>query len=293
MSKMSTTSHNILGIIEDVNIHSITPPLRAIRYNLGRVDALADSIKQNGLLQPILVRTKEDLFEIVAGSRRYQACKNLGWRKILCHIVELNEKEAFEISIIENIQRKTLSAFEEARAFKTYVCDFGWGGVSNLAIKLGKSASYVTKRMKLLDLPKDILDSIDNSALDTSIAQELFSVKDKFKQSELGQLISKRKLSLRKARHLIKEVNNDFSPSTMNLFFETTQTDPSEMAQRSFDKSIIALRIAMNRLSSIIEDNERNWIIYDTLIQHKNMLNAQIDLLIKQKRKEKSLHLRI
>jgi ParB family transcriptional regulator, chromosome partitioning protein len=296
MSKRSTSTSSkvILGVIEDVNIHSITPSLKPVRYNLGGIDVLANSIKQKGLLQPILVRTKEHIFEIVAGNRRYQACKNLGWRKILCHVVELNEKEAFEISMIENVQRKTLSALEEAHAFKTYVSDFGWGGVSELALKLGKSISYVTKRMKLLNLPSDILDSIGNSTLDTSIAEELFSVKNKFKQSEFAQLILKRNLSLRKARHLVRDVNNDLCSSTMNqFFFETTQPDPSETAQRSFDKSIIALKIAMNKLSSIIEDNESNWIIYDTLLQHRNMLNSQIDLLIKQKRKEKSTQLRL
>ena len=293
MSKLANTSSAILGVIEDVDIHSIRLSPRPIRSNLVGIDALANSIKQKGLLQPILVRTKEDLFEIVAGNRRYYACKNLGWRKILCHIIELDEKEAFEISIIENIQRKTLSSLEEAHAFKLYVNDFGWGGVSDLALKLGKSISYVTKRMKLLGLPSDILNSIDNSTLDISIAEELFCVKDKLKQSELAELISKRNLSLRKARHLIKNVNNNFCSSTMNQFFsEARHRDPSDVAQRSFDKSIIALRIAINKLSSIIEDNESNWIVYDTLMQHKNMLNSQIDLLIKQKKKEKSRYLR-
>src|SRR5438105_7298970 len=115
MSKISaTTSMSILGVIEDLNMHSIKPSLRPVRHNFAGIDALANSIMQKGLLQPILVRTTEDLFEIVAGNRRYQACKNLGWRKILCHVVELNEKEAFEISMIENVQRKTLSALEEA-----------------------------------------------------------------------------------------------------------------------------------------------------------------------------------
>ena len=109
----------------------------------------------------------------------------MGWRKITCHVVELDDKEAFEVSLTENVQRKTLNPLEEARAFKTYVSDFGWGGASDLAIRLGKSASYVTKRIRLLELPTDVLDSITDSVIGTSVAEELCSVKDKSKQSEL------------------------------------------------------------------------------------------------------------
>ena len=106
----------IYSYIDILNIIKSPFPLRD---DLSEIDALASSIKQKGLLQPILVRTKE-LYEIVAGNRRYQACKSLGWRRIACHIADLNDKDAFEISLIENVQRKTLTALEEAHAFKRY-----------------------------------------------------------------------------------------------------------------------------------------------------------------------------
>jgi ParB family transcriptional regulator, chromosome partitioning protein len=288
MTKISSTSKTILGIIEDIKINSIMPSLIPVRHNLAGLEVLANSIKQNGLLQPILVRTNEDIFEIVAGNRRYYACKTLGWRKVLCHIIELNDKESFEISLIENIQRRTLNAVEESHAFKKYVIDFGWGGVSDLALKLGKSVGYVTKRIKLLDLPADVIHSINNSSLNTSIAEELFCIKSKFKQSEIAGLISARNLSFRKARQVIKEIGNDFSSPSTNQFFEIPKSDPSEISQRSFDKSITALRMVTKKLSSIIEDNQDNWIIYEVLMQHRNMLNSQIDLLIKQKKKRKA-----
>jgi ParB family transcriptional regulator, chromosome partitioning protein len=106
MSKVSTKSRTIPGIIEDIDILSIIKSSCLVRDDLAEIDALASSIKQKGLLQPILVRAKEEhLYEIVAGNRRYQACKCLGWRRIACHIVDLNDKEAFEISLIENVQR--------------------------------------------------------------------------------------------------------------------------------------------------------------------------------------------
>ncbi|HET7389755.1 MAG TPA: ParB/RepB/Spo0J family partition protein, partial [Nitrososphaeraceae archaeon] len=221
-----TKSRMIPGIIDDINIHSIVNSPCLVRDDLEGIDVLASSIKQNGLFQPILVRAKEEyLYEIVAGNRRYQACKSLGWRRIACHIVELNDKEAFEISLIENIQRKTLSALEEAEAFKRYVSDFGWGGVCDLALRIGKSPSYITKRIKLLNLPSDIRESIISHRIGTSVAEELCSIKDKDKQSVFANLISDRRLSMRMTRKLSRDYYKPKSSShghNRNLKYKDT-----------------------------------------------------------------------
>ena len=79
---------------------------------------MANSIRQHGLLQPLVVRTKDDYFEIVAGCTRYLACKSLHWKKIPCHIVHLNDIQSFETALVENIQRDSLSPLDEAKALK-------------------------------------------------------------------------------------------------------------------------------------------------------------------------------
>jgi ParB family transcriptional regulator, chromosome partitioning protein len=86
--------------------------------------------------------------------------QDFAWKKIACHIIAFDACHiiAFEVSLIENIQRKTISPLDEANAFKAYVSDFGWGGVSDLASKIGKSLSYITKRIRLLNLTQDVLD---------------------------------------------------------------------------------------------------------------------------------------
>src|SRR5215469_3047774 len=209
MSKLwlqaSSFSATAPGFIGDIEISKIKQS-KNIRQMVTDTDELAKSIDQKGLLQSILVRTMDCFFEIVAGNRRYYACKALGWKKIPCHIIELDDKEAFEVSLIENLQRKTLSPLDEATAFKAYVSDFGWGGVSDLASKVGKSLSYVTKRIKLLNLPSDVLESIINRRLDPSLAEELLSIKDGNKQSTLANLIIDRRLSLRTTRKLLRDV---------------------------------------------------------------------------------------
>lgn len=285
MSKLSSISSLLLGVLQDVPLNKIRITSHTFHNRLGEVDDLASSIKQIGLLQPIVVRLCVDYFEIVSGNRRYLACKSLGLRKIACHVVELNEKEAFEISIIENLQRKNLSPIEEAKAFKAYVLDFGWGGVSELAQKIGRSTSYVTKRIQLLDLPENIVDSIINCRINTSIAEEISCIKDKSKQSRLGQLVSERRLSMRNVRQLLRQMADKSVHHDPLEQYESDIDQTDRMTQRAFDKSIIALKIALNSMGAIIEDVENNWIIYEILMQHKNMLHTQIDLLIKQRRK--------
>jgi ParB family transcriptional regulator, chromosome partitioning protein len=207
----------------------------------------------------------------------------LWWRKIPCHIVELDDREAFEVSLIENIQRQTMNPVDEANAFKKYVTDFGWGGVSQLAAKLGKSPSYVTKRIRLLNLPSDVLDSLINSAISPSTAEELAYAKDSSQQSELANLIYERRLSLKKVREVVKD--NEYQELFEGSIYESRDKDQAEKIIRIFDKSITGLRIAMSRLSTIIDGIEENWIIRQLLMEHKSMLHAQIDLLMKEKRK--------
>ena len=114
MSNLFSTSPLILGMIEDIKVNLIRPFKYDYRCEKDELDDLSHSIRQKGLLQPILVRNKESYYEIIAGHRRYEACKKLGWKKIICHIVELDDKDAFEVSLIENIQRKSLNVIEES-----------------------------------------------------------------------------------------------------------------------------------------------------------------------------------
>lgn len=269
------------GIIEDLEILNIKHFNNELRSDYDDIRELAESIGRNGLLHPIIVRATDDkYFEIVAGNRRFDACKALGWKKIACHIMNIVDKDAFEIALIENIQRKNLQPLDEARAFKIYVTDFGWGGVTELASKLNKSASYITKRMMLLNLPADIHDSMNEGSLTVSAAEELMSIKDSDKQSDLGKLIRERHLTVKKARRLLKDLDEE-----SYSFFQDKKSEEVKRAQRSFDKSIITLRLAMNGIASIIEDVEDIWALYEILMHNKNVLHDQIDLLLKHRRK--------
>jgi ParB family chromosome partitioning protein len=253
---------------------------------------MSNSIRLHGLLQPVVVRPKDGYFEIVAGCTRFLACKSLHWRKIPCHVIQLNEVQTFEVALIENMERKSITPLDEAKAFKRYCFDNGWGSVSDLSSKIGKSPSYITKRMALLELPTDVQNHIKNSDLKPSTAEEISTIKDPEKQSQLADLIVKRHLTTMKARQLVKEEQDPYYCENSEILEVRSELQP-------FNKAIIALRIAMSKIAASIEeeeegedddvtgkgDNKDNIFINELLMHHKRLLHDQIDNLMRAKKK--------
>jgi ParB family chromosome partitioning protein len=134
----------------------------------------------------------------------------------------------------------------------------------------------------LLNLPKEVKDSITESTMNASVAQELIYLQNEEDRSHIAKLIIKRHLTIQNVRKMVKEMNGD---KNIEKSFVNYVTRDGVKMQRSFDKTIITLRIAMNRIGSIIDEVDDDWIIYETLMQHKRRLHEQIDILIKQRRK--------
>ena len=284
--------YELIGSIEDIDVSEISPSEYAVRSIVERVDELARSIQRLGLLQPIIVRANKVSFEIIAGNRRFRACKMLGLKKVSCHIVELDDKSAFEVSLVENVQRNTLNPIEEGLAFRKYVHEFGWGGISELSQKISKSPSYISRRIKLVNLPQNILDLISQSSIDITTVEELLPVEDNHTKSMLTELIRDENLSSRAVRQLVKNINTkDIDKDS--IFIQSDSSNEYTRLCKSFDKAIIALRIAIKKLATMIEKIEDNWLFYDMMMQHKHLLHSQVDLLIKQKSKYKKHFLRL
>ena len=278
MATMLNNGSRLFGEIENILIANIRVPSNNLRIsNSLNIEKIANSIRQHGLLQPLVVKPRSDHFEIVAGYRRFLACKSLHWKKIPCHIVNLDDMQTFEVAMVENIRRKSFTPLEEANAFKIYVSDKGWGGVTELSNKIGRSPSSIIRRIGLLDLPKDVLDSIKRSELSPSTAVELFRVKDPMKQSHLAKLVARQHLTTKRVRRI---VNND-------LILNNQQQDTVIRSQlRAFDKSIIVLRVALNKIVTIMdEENKDNILIQELLLHQRNVLHNQIGILLKCKKK--------
>jgi ParB family transcriptional regulator, chromosome partitioning protein len=286
VSQQTVQREFILGIVEDLPLSKLRPSSNSIRTSVSDIGLLAQSISEKGLLQPLVVRIKDDHYEIVAGNRRYLACKHCGWKKIPCNVCELDDKEAFEISLIENIQRKSMNPIEEAKAYNLYVKERGWGGVSDLAHQIGKSQEYVSKRIKLLDLPEEIQEQIIRRRIKSSLAEELCYVKNKRDQSTLARLISRRHLTVKRFREVVIS-SDDRDYPTRIISSPSKMTSNQSLA--AFDRAIVSLKLTLNRLTEIMENVENDWHVHETLLQHRQMVHNQIDSLLRNRKKYSKL----
>jgi len=159
--------------IKYLSLSEIREPKFLFRSSLGRIEELADSIRKKGLLNPLTVRRTAEGYELVCGWRRFNALKLIGATEALCVVHDgLDDRDAFEIALVENVQRQELSPIEEAKAFKKYVQEYGWGSATDLACKIGKDVSYVTRRMQFLELPEEVQRMLEED-FEARLAREL------------------------------------------------------------------------------------------------------------------------
>jgi len=243
------------SIVEQIEMKLIRPSQFSIRDKFNdhqEIESLISSIKEHGLLQAILIRPYQNSFEIVAGHRRFHACKSLRWRHIPCKIKELSDKQAFEIQITENIQRKSMSYLEEAEAFRKYVQDLGWGGVSELARKIGKSEEYVSHRIQLLKLPQDIKEKIMLNKLNISQALELTSLPNE-NIVQLSNHIIENELTIRQIRS-VKTILSKGKYMEDDQIINSIINSKNAKTLKITKKTTLALKITLARLDSMIED---------------------------------------
>jgi ParB family chromosome partitioning protein len=278
------------GFIVELEIRKLIHSKQSLRTDLGPLEELMSSILDNGLLHPIVVRPLEDKFEVIAGNRRLEACKRLSLRKINCHVIELDDKEAYEISLVENLQHSALDPFEEASALKKYVDELGYGSISELARRIHKSQTYVTRRIQLADEVPVIRSLISSNQLTPSIAQEIAGL-GYYDKKVLAQAIVKNNLSRNRVRQIVRQMK---SSTGINRGLENHQQLLStearrHRAERIIAKSIASLKLSMSRLSEILEDTEDNFILREIMFNWRIKLNQQIDLLLKLKSMMKQL----
>jgi len=167
---------------------------------------LAESIKQVGLLQPILVQDRDDYYEIIAGERRWRACKIAGLKKIPVIIRKFTEQEIVEISIIENIQREDLNPIEEATAYKRLLDEFKLKQ-DEIAEKVSKNRTTITNSLRLLKLCDDVQQMVIDGKLTTGHARAILSIEDAGEQTLLAEKIFDEKMSVRDVEKYIKNLN--------------------------------------------------------------------------------------
>jgi len=285
------------SIIEQIEMKMIRPSSFAVRDKFQKYceddEFLIISIREHGLIQPILIRPLSHGFEIVAGHRRYQACKSLRWRFIPCKIREMTNKQAFEIQLSENIQRKSMDPIEEAEAFRRYVIDFGWGGVSDLAQKIGKSEEYVSHRIQLLKLSEEIKNKIVSNRLNVSKAIEISTIPIE-KQSQIVGEIIKKNLSVKRIRELKMILRDNISEDYNNICLSDSNNYFSKSLKIT-KKASLSLKVTLARIDNLIEesqisiDPEQRTEIINFLMEIRIRIHELIDDTIKFKNYNKKI----
>lgn len=172
---------------------------------------LADSIKQFGLLQPILVQDRKDYYEIIAGERRWRAAKLAGLKEVPVIIKNYTEQEILEISLIENIQREELNPIEEALAYKRLLTEFNLKQ-DEVAERVSKSRAAVTNSIRLLKLSENVQQMLISDMITTGHARALLSIENEEEQYTIAQKIFDEKLNVRDVEKLVKNMNKAPKP---------------------------------------------------------------------------------
>lgn len=191
----------------------VSLPLAEIRANRGQprkhfdaeaLSELAASIRENGLIQPIIVRKDVDGYVIIAGERRYRAVESLGWTSIDAIVKDIRELEAAKLAIIENVQREDLNPMEEAEAYRMLRDHYALTQ-ELISSAVGKSRSYISNLLRLLALPDDVQASISSGEMTAAHGKLLAGIEEEEKQAEIAKKIREEKLSVRQTQELLEK----------------------------------------------------------------------------------------
>jgi ParB family chromosome partitioning protein len=197
-----------------------------------KINELAQSIKKNGLIQPIAVRrAKEDGYEIIAGERRWLAAQQAGLHEVPVLVLNLNDTQSLELAIIENIQREDLNTIEEAKGYERLMQDFHYDH-EKLSEFMGKSRSHISNTLRLLSLPDKVKEMVEEGVLTAGQVRPLIG---RYNALEIAQTIIKEKLSSRSIENLVKNAKE----KEVNKFKTQIKSDPNILlAERKLEEHL-------------------------------------------------------
>jgi len=245
--------------IRMISVDRIDPnPLQA-RSELGNIEDLKSSIRSKGLLEPILVRPKGGRYEIIAGERRFRASKGVGLKELPCIEMNVEDNEAMEISLIENLQRKDLDVFEEADGLKTLAEIYGYNH-AEIAEKLGKARSTVTEIISISKIPYDVRDLCHRFHIESrTTLLEISKLKSKQDMMNLVKAIAERDLKREDTRYLSKKIKGK-SDDKFKRYVYNYQPEGQEYCRLriEFRKQMVNKSEIIKILEEAIERLKRN-----------------------------------
>ncbi len=238
-----------------IPLDRIEPNPRQPRSELGDIQELMDSIKTKGVLEPIIVRPKGEKFEIIAGERRFVASKNLGLKEIPCIEMTVDDQEAMEISLIENLQRKDLDVFEEADGLRALMNLYGYSH-QEIADKIGKARSTITEIISVSRIPHELRDKLKKAGITSrSTIIEIAKVENEAQMNQVVERIIQNRLTRTDTRDLTKLFKEKEEKEKPKYFvFNYIPKDNKTFRLRiEFKKQVVTRQELINILEGIIK----------------------------------------
>ena len=214
------------------------------KFDEDALQELSESIKQYGVLQPLLVSDKKDYYEIIAGERRWRAAKLAGLKEVPVIVKDFSEQELVEISLIENIQREDLNPVEEAMAYKRLIDEFHLKQ-DEIAERVGKSRTAVTNAMRLLKLSEKVQQMLIDEMITAGHARAILSIADKEKQESIAMKVFDEKLSVRETEALVKRMLEPPKTAKKSKFSSAEDAIYESLEEKM--KSIMGTRVQIHR----------------------------------------------
>lgn len=223
----------------DVNQIVTNPHQPRLQFDDEKLQNLAQSIKMHGIIQPLIVSRKGNLYELIAGERRFQASKSIGLKKVPVIIREASELQKLELAIIENVQRHDLNPIEEGKAYQKLADDFQMNQ-EEVAAKMGKSRSLVANKIRLLGLPVEVQKGLIEGKITEGHAKAILSLDNPEKQRALYELIIKSNLTVRQVEEKTKEVS-------VKSYNRSKNTDPEIKKLEEELVGILGTKVRVNK----------------------------------------------
>ena len=253
-------------LVDEISLRTKTPVIRNVpiekilanqmqpRRDMGDLSELTDSIRENGIIEPVIVRPKNGNFEIIAGERRFRAAREAGMHEIPCIEHDIPDNEALEISIIENIQRKDLNVYEQAQSIRQLAEIYGYTH-EEIAKKIGKSRVTVTELIRITDLPEEIKQKCFELGIDSkTFLLELTRVEEFEKMEEILNQYGKKPFS----RDEIKQQRNKETPK--KFYFNFVSDDKKVKINFHFKQETVEKEKVIAVLEKLIQDIKENKI---------------------------------
>ena len=269
---MNNSENNITNAIIEVSVEDIIPNRFQPRlaFDEKALKDLAESIKIHGIIQPLVLRRLNDKFEIIAGERRYKAACMAGLTKVPAIIKEIDDNKSAEIAVVENLQRKNLTAIEEAQSYKK-ILDKGYITQEELAARMGVSQPTIANKLRLLNLSQEVQDALLGNKISERHARSLLAITDQNIQVQMLRRIISERLTVRQtdeeiSKLLGKPINNSTPVEEKNNIYDTPNTNDSP-----------TFEVPATQPNTDINSNVTNTSTFENTSLNDNIFNVNTD----------------